>query len=124
MTLNEIITSNITIVIGIIILAIAACLVATFLLLKITQAKYDDLVIQNNKLNEQVRTYSNNLARLYEQERFIDSEQEPDVQHISAPDVNDINVLPSMEQPVESVAEDSSKVNNDTNNDTNINTEN
>ena len=41
-------------------------------------------------MNEQVQSYTNNLAKLYEQERFID---EPDIQHVEIPDVDDINKI-------------------------------
>ena len=70
------------------------------MLLKATEVKYNELELQNAKLNEQVKTYTNNLARLYEQERYIDEEADNTVtQSIPAPDVDAINSMNNMSVP-------------------------
>ena len=95
MNINEFIINHITIVISVILVSIIICLVVSWMSIKVYKTKYDDLVNQNNVLNEQVKTYSNNLAKLYEQERFID---EPDLQHVDTPNTSDINNIPEMPQ--------------------------
>lgn len=95
MNINEFINNHITIIISVILVSIIICLCVSWLSIKVYQTKYDDLVNQNNVLNEQVKTYSNNLAKLYEQERFID---EPDLQHVDTPNTSDINNIPEMPQ--------------------------
>lgn len=95
MNIKEFIINNITITISIILVLIIICLVVSFLSIRIYNNKYNDLLNHNEILNEQVKSYSNNLAKLYEQERFID---EPDIQHVEIPDVNDINEMAEMPQ--------------------------
>lgn len=95
MNIKEIIINNITITISIILVLIIICLVVSFLSIRIYNNKYNDLINQNEILNEQVKSYSNNLAKLYEQERFID---EPDIQHVEIPNIDDINDIPEMPQ--------------------------
>lgn len=100
MNINEILTNNITIVIAVIIVLIVVSVIITFMLLKATEVKYNELELQNAKLNEQVKTYTNNLARLYEQERYIDEEADNTVtQSIPAPDVDAINSMNNMSVP-------------------------
>ena len=97
--INELINKHITIVIAIIIILIICSVLVTFILLKVTEEKYNNLEIQNTKLNEQVRTYTNHLTKLYEEQKFFDEEQDNDdnaIQHIPEPDVNNINDMPSM----------------------------
>lgn len=99
MNINELITTNITIVVAIIIILIVVSVIITFMLLKVTESKYNDLELQNVRLIEQVKTYTNNLAKLYEDEKMI-TEQSA-TQDIPAPDVNKINAMPEMVyQPV------------------------
>ena len=95
MNIKEIIINNITITISIILVLIIICLVISLLSIRIYNNKYNDLLNQNEILNEQVQSYTNNLAKLYEQERFID---EPDIQHVEIHDVDDINKIPEMPQ--------------------------
>lgn len=107
MNINELITTNITIVVAIIIILIIVSVIITFMLLKVTESKYNDLELQNVRLIEQVKTYTNNLAKLYEDEKMI-TEQSAATQDIPAPDVNKINAMPEMvyqpvQQPVQSV---------------------
>ena len=100
MNINELITTNITIVVAIIIILIVVSVIITFMLLKVTESKYNDLELQNVRLIEQVKTYTNNLAKLYEDEKMI-TEQSA-TQDIPAPDVNKINEMPEMVyQPVQ-----------------------
>lgn len=100
MNINEILTNNITIVVAVIIVLIVVSVIITFMLLKATEVKYNELELQNAKLNEQVKTYTNNLARLYEQERYIDEEADNTVtQSIPAPDVDAINSMNNMSVP-------------------------
>ena len=100
MNINELITTNITIVVAIIIILIVVSVIITFMLLKVTESKYNDLELQNVRLIEQVKTYTNNLAKLYEDEKMI-TEQSA-TQDIPAPDVNKINAMPEMVyQPVQ-----------------------
>lgn len=100
MNINEILTNNITIVVAVIIVLIVVSVIITFMLLKATEVKYNELELQNAKLNEQVKTYTNNLARLYEQERYIDEEADDTVtQSIPAPDVDAINSMNNMSVP-------------------------
>ena len=104
MNINELITTNITIVVAIIIILIVVSVIITFMLLKVTESKYNDLELQNVRLIEQVKTYTNNLAKLYEDEKMI-TEQSA-TQDIPAPDVNKINAMPEMvyqpeQQPVQ-----------------------
>lgn len=101
MNINEILTNNITIVVAVIIVLIVVSVIITFMLLKATEVKYNELELQNAKLNEQVKTYTNNLARLYEQERYIDEDVADDTvtQNIPAPDVNAINSMNNMSIP-------------------------
>ena len=108
MNINELITTNITIVVAIIIILIIVSVIITFMLLKVTESKYNDLELQNVRLIEQVKTYTNNLAKLYEDEKMI-TEQSA-TQDIPAPDVNKINAMPEMvyqpvQQPVQSVGQ-------------------
>ena len=101
MNINELITTNITIVVAIIIILIVVSVIITFMLLKVTESKYNDLELQNVRLIEQVKTYTNNLAKLYEDEKMI-TEQSAATQDIPAPDVNKINAMPEMVyQPVQ-----------------------
>lgn len=102
MNINELITTNITIVVAVIIVLIIVSVIITFMLLKVTESKYNDLELQNVRLIEQVKTYTNNLAKLYEEEKII-TEQESATQDIPAPDVNKINAMPEMayQQPVQ-----------------------
>ena len=97
MNIKEIIINNITITISIILVLIIICLVISLLSIRIYNNKYNDLLNQNEILNEQVQSYTNNLAKLYEQERFID---EPDIQHVEIPDVDDINKIPDSTKEV------------------------
>lgn len=100
MNINEILTNNITIVVAVIIVLIVVSVIITFMLLKATEVKYNDLELQNAKLSEQVKTYTNNLARLYEQERYIDEDADDTVtQNIPAPDVDAINSMNNMSIP-------------------------
>lgn len=100
MNINELITTNITIVVAIIIILIVVSVIITFMLLKVTESKYNDLELQNVRLIEQVKTYTNNLAKLYEDEKMI-TEQSA-TQDIPAPDVNKIKAMPEMVyQPVQ-----------------------
>ena len=104
MNINELITTNITIVVAIIIILIVVSVIITFMLLRVTESKYNDLELQNVRLIEQVKTYTNNLAKLYEDEKMI-TEQSA-TQDIPAPDVNKINAMPEMvyqpeQQPVQ-----------------------
>ena len=102
MNINELLTKNITIVVAVIIVLIVVSVIITFMLLKVTESKYNDLELQNVRLIEQVKTYTNNLAKLYEEEKMISEEQDSVVtQDIPAPDVNKINEMPEMtHQPV------------------------
>ena len=103
MNINELLTKNITIVVAVIIVLIVVSVIITFMLLKVTESKYNDLELQNVRLIEQVKTYTNNLAKLYEEEKMISEEQDNVVtQDIPAPDVNKINEMPEMtyQQPV------------------------
>lgn len=102
MNINELLTKNITIVIIVIIVLIVVSVIITFMLLKVTKSKYNDLELQNVRLIEQVKTYTNNLAKLYEEEKMISEEQDSVTQDIPAPDVNKINAMPEMtyQQPV------------------------
>ena len=103
MNINELLTKNITIVVAVIIVLIVVSVIITFMLLKVTESKYNDLELQNVRLIEQVKTYTNNLAKLYEEEKMISEEQDSVVtQDIPAPDVNKINEMPEMtyQQPV------------------------
>ena len=95
MNINEFIINHMTFVMTAILVLIIVCFVISLLSAYVSRNKYDDLVNQNNVLNEQVKTYSNNLAKLYEQERFID---EPDLQHVDTPNTSDINNIPEMPQ--------------------------
>lgn len=102
MNINEILTNNITIVIAVIIVLIVVSVIITFMLLKATEVKYNELELQNIKLNEQVKTYTNNLARLYEQERYIDEDVTDEVtQNIPAPDVDAINTMDKMKMSIQ-----------------------
>lgn len=97
MNINELLTKNITIVVAVIIVLIVVSVIITFMLLKVTESKYNDLELQNVRLIEQVKTYTNNLAKLYEEEKMISEEQDSVVtQDIPAPDVNKINEMPEM----------------------------
>lgn len=69
MNINELLTKNITIVVVVIIVLIVVSVIITFMLLKVTESKYNDLELQNVRLIEQVKTYTNNLAKLYEEEK-------------------------------------------------------
>lgn len=102
MNINELLTKNITIVVAVIIVLIVVSVIITFMLLKVTESKYNDLELQNVRLIEQVKTYTNNLAKLYEEEKMISEEQDDVTQDIPAPDVNKINEMPEMtyQQPV------------------------
>ena len=101
MNINELLTKNITIVVAVIIVLIVVSVIITFMLLKVTESKYNDLELQNVRLIEQVKTYTNNLAKLYEEEKMISEEQDDVTQDIPAPDVNKINEMPEMtHQPV------------------------
>lgn len=102
MNINELLTKNITIVVAVIIVLIVVSVIITFMLLKVTESKYNDLELQNVRLIEQVTTYTNNLAKLYEEEKMISEEQDDVTQDIPAPDVNKINEMPEMtyQQPV------------------------
>ena len=102
MNINELLTKNITIVVAAIIVLIVVSVIITFMLLKVTESKYNDLELQNVRLIEQVKTYTNNLAKLYEEEKMISEEQDDVTQDIPAPDVNKINEMPEMtyQQPV------------------------
>lgn len=103
MNINELLTKNITIVVAVIIVLIVVSVIITFMLLKATESKYNDLELQNARLIEQVKTYTNNLAKLYEEEKMISEEQDSDTQDvIPDPDVNKINAMPEMkyQQPV------------------------
>ena len=95
MNINELLTKNITIVVAVIIVLIVVSVIITFMLLKVTESKYNDLELQNVRLIEQVKTYTNNLAKLYEEEKMI-SEEQDDLSDIPAPDVNKINAMPEM----------------------------
>lgn len=107
MNINEILTNNITIVVAVIIVLIVVSVIITFMLLKATEVKYNDLELQNVKLSEQVKTYTNNLARLYEQERYIDEDADDTVtQNIPAPDVDAINSMNNMSIPSVPVQQD------------------
>lgn len=107
MNINEILTKNITIVVAVIIVLIVVSVIITFMLLKATEVKYNDLEIQNAKLNEQVKTYTNNLARLYEQDRYIDDEANDTItQNIPAPDVAAINSMNTMSIPTAPVQQE------------------
>lgn len=107
MNINEILTNNITIVVAVIIVLIVVSVIITFMLLKATEVKYNDLELQNVKLSEQVKTYTNNLARLYEQERYIDEDADDTVtQNIPAPDVDAINSMNNMSIPSAPVQQD------------------
>ena len=102
MNINELLTKNITIVVAVIIVLIVVSVIITFMLLKVTESKYIDLELQNVRLIEQVKTYTNNLAKLYEEEKMISEEQDDVTQDIPAPDVNKINEMPEMVyQPVQ-----------------------
>ena len=96
MNINELLTKNITIVVAVIIVLIVVSVIITFMLLKVTESKYNDLELQNVRLIEQVKTYTNNLAKLYEEEKMISEEQDDVTQDIPAPDVNKINEMPEM----------------------------
>lgn len=103
MNINELLTKNLTIVVAVIIVLIVVSVIITFMLLKVTESKYNDLELQNARLIEQVKTYTNNLAKLYEEEKMISEEQDSDTQSvIPDPDVNKINAMPEMkyQQPV------------------------
>lgn len=103
MNINELLTKNLTIVVAVIIVLIVVSVIITFMLLKVTESKYNDLELQNARLIEQVKTYTNNLAKLYEEEKMISEEQDSDTQDIIPdPDVNKINAMPEMkyQQPV------------------------
>lgn len=95
MNISGFINNHITFVITAILVLIMVCFAISLMSVYVSRNKYDDLVNQNNVLNEQVKTYSNNLAKLYEQERFID---EPDLQHVDTPNTSDINNIPEMPQ--------------------------
>ena len=100
MNINEILTNNITTVVIVIIVLIVLSVIITFMLLKATEVKYNDLESQNAKLYEQVKVYTNNLAKLYEQDRYIDDEANDAVtQNIPAPDVDAINSMNNMSIP-------------------------
>ena len=103
MNINELLTKNLTIVVAVIIVLIVVSVIITFMLLKVTESIYNDLELQNARLIEQVKTYTNNLAKLYEEEKMISEEQDSDTQDIIPdPDVNKINAMSEMkyQQPV------------------------
>lgn len=112
--MKEIIIDNITITISIILVLIIICLTISLLSIRIYNNKYNDLLNQNEILNEQVQSYTNNLAKLYEQERFID---EPDIQHVEMPNVDDIDQIPKMPQNSEIKEEKDSSKNDESKND-------
>lgn len=96
MNLNELITNNITIVVSIIIIMIIVSLVLMLIMLKSTELRCENIEAQNAKLNDQVRTYSSNLARLYEQEKFIDEDHDQEANEIPEPNLEELNNMPDM----------------------------
>lgn len=96
MNLNELITNNISIVVSIIIIMIIVSLVLMLIMIKSTELRCENIEVQNAKLNDQVRTYSSNLARLYEQEKFIDEDHDQEANEIPEPNLEELNNMPDM----------------------------